>query len=142
MPSTPRFQSRSAQAPQKVSSRADARTYWHRSYTMPSMPKGNSGLLCQPARPRAMGFFVMIAQRPKTRVFAALCARANTSVRPVSSLHVLLADSLFRFTTQSQPIVALKTARYFHGQPCCYVCFGQSPPYNPHRQTSLLHPTL
>ena len=31
--------------------------------SMPSMPKGNSGLFCQPARLCTMGLFVMIAQR-------------------------------------------------------------------------------
>ena len=74
VPSTPRPRSRSAQAPPKISSRADAPTHRHRYHSMPSMPKGNSGLLCQPARPCTMGFFVMIAQRTKDRVFAAaLC---------------------------------------------------------------------
>jgi hypothetical protein len=109
---------------------------------MPSMPKGNSGLFCQPACSYTMGFFVMTNQQTKDRVFASLCARAHASVRSVSLLDVLLADSLLRLTTRSQPIVASTTARYFHDQPCCYICFGESLPYNPHRQTLLLHPTL
>ena len=41
----------------------------------------------------------MIDQRTKHRVLAPLCARAHASVRPVSLLHVLLADSLLRFAT-------------------------------------------
>ena len=116
VPSTPRPQSRSAQAPPKISSRADAPTHRHRYHSMPSMPKGNSGLLCQPACPRTMGFFVMIDQRTKNRVLAPLCARAHASVRPVSLLHVLLADSLLRFATRSHPIVASTTARCSHDQ--------------------------
>ncbi len=84
----------------------------------------------------------MIEQQTKDRVVAPLYDRAHASVRPVSLRHVLLADSLLRLTTRSQPIVASTTARYFHDQPFCYACFGESPPYNPHRQTLLLHPTL
>src|SRR5688572_15088789 len=105
------------------------------------MPKGNSGLSCWPTH-RGLGFFLMIDQRTKDRAAAPLCARAHASVRPVSLLYVLLADSLLRLTTRSQPIVASTTARYFRDQPSCYTCFGESPPYNPHRQTLLLHPTL
>src|SRR5439155_23048075 len=84
-----------------------------------------------------MGFFVMITQRTKDRPAASLCARAHASVRPVSLLHVLLADSLLRLT-RLQPIVASTTARYFHDQPSCCTCFGESPPYNSHKQTLLL----
>jgi hypothetical protein len=73
---------------------------------------------------------------------APLCARAHASVQPVSLILVLLAGCLLRFATRSQPLLAPKMARYSHHQPCCYVCVGQSPPYNPHRHTSLLHPTL
>ena len=145
VPSTPRPRSRSAQAPLKISSGADAQTHRHRYHSMPSMPKGHSGLPCRPAHPRAMGFFVMIDQRTKNRVPAPLCARAHAPLRPVSLLRVLLANSLFRFATWSQPIVALKTARTAwssHHQPCRYVCFGRSPRYNPHRPTSLPYPTL
>jgi len=131
VPSTPGPRSRSAQAPRKISSRADASTHRRRYHPVPSLPKGNSGLLCQPACPCTMGFFVMIDQRTKDRAIALLCIRAHASVRPVSLLYLLLADSLLRLTTRSQPIVALKTARHFHDQPCCYVYFGQSPPYNP-----------
>ena len=126
----------------KIRLRADASTHRHRYHPMPSMPKGNSGLPCRPARPHTMGFFVMIDQRTKNRPLQTLCARAHASVRPVSLLHVLWADSLLRFATRSRPIVALKTARYSHHQWCCYVCFDQSPRYNPHRHPSLLHPPL
>jgi hypothetical protein len=89
-----------------------------------------------------MGFFVMIDQRSKSRVLEPLCARAYASVRPVLLLHLLLADSLFRFATPSQPIVCVKDCPVFYDELCWYVCFGQSPQYNPHRQPSLLHPTL
>ena len=142
MPSTPRPWSHCAQAPLKISSRADAPTHRHRYHSMPPMPKGNFGLPCRPARPSTMGFFVMIDQRRKDRLFASLYARAHASVRPVLLLHVWLADSLFRFATRSQPIVASKTARPCQNPLRCYVCLTRCPRYNPHRQPSLLHPTL
>ena len=85
-----------------------------------------------------MGFFVMIDQQTKDRVPVLLCAKAHASVRAVLLLHVLL----WRFATQLQPIVASKTARCSHDQPCRYLYFAQSHPNNPHRQPSLLHPTL
>src|SRR6266481_10204926 len=113
VPSTPRAESRSAQAPPKISSRADAPTDRYRYHSMPPMPEGNSGLSCRPARLRTMGFFVMIDQRPKTSVLPVLCARAHASVRPVSLCHVLLADSLFRFAARSQPIVCVKDCPVF-----------------------------
>jgi hypothetical protein len=91
----------------------------HRYHSMPFMPKRNTGLFCQPAYPCTMGFFVMINQRTENGVLVLLCARAHASVRPVLLPLVLL----WRFATRLQPIVAPKTARYFHDQPCCYVCF-------------------
>ena len=133
-------QSPCAQAPPKISSRDDAPTHRHRYHSMPSMPKGNSSLPCKSACFFTMGLFVMINQPTKNRVLVLLCARAHASVRPVSLIHVLLADSVLRSTTRSQPLVASKMARYFHDQPSCYACFGESPPYNPHRHTSLLSP--
>ena len=138
VPSTLGPQSRSARATRKISSRADASTHRHRYHPVPSLPKGNSGLFCQPAYPRTMGFFVMIDQRTKHRAFASLCAGAHASVRPVLLPLVLL----WRFATRLQPIVASKTARCSHDQPCLSLYFAQSHPNNPHRQTSLLHPTL
>jgi hypothetical protein len=84
----PRPWSRCAQAPQKISSRTDARTHRYRYHAMPSMPKGNSGLACRTARPRTMGFFVMIAQRINGHVFPALCNSANASVRLLSSFYL------------------------------------------------------
>ena len=121
--------------PSQISSRADAPTHRHRYHSMPSMPKGNSGLFCQPACPCTVGFFVMIDQRTKDRALAPLCARAHASVRPVSLRYVLLADSLLAVR---HPLATTRLrqrlARYSHHQPCCYVCFDQSPPYNPHRQ--------
>jgi hypothetical protein len=80
----------------------------------PSMPKGNSGLFCQPTCPRTMAFFVMIEQPTKNRVLVLLCARAHASIRLVSLPHVLL----WRFATRLQPIGASKTARCSHDQPC------------------------
>ena len=142
VPSTPRPQSHCAQAPHTLSSGADAPTHRHRYHPMPSMPKGNSALPCQPACSCTMGFFVMIDQQTKDRAVAPLCARASASVRPVLSLYPFLPRSRLCFATRSRPIVALKTARYFHYQWCSYVCFSQPPSYNPHRQTSLLHPPL
>jgi hypothetical protein len=136
------FESRSAQAPPEVGSRADARTYRHRSLTMPSMPKGNSGLPCQPARSCTMGFFVMIDQRPNWHVFPTLCTRANASVRRVSSLHLFSAHSRYRCASELQSVGNSNHARMSHDQQQCDVCSGRYPPYNPHRQSSLLHPTL
>src|SRR5439155_18101962 len=93
VPSTPRPLSYCAEASPKIGSRDDAATYRHRYHSMPSMPKGNSGLSCQPARPHTLGFFVMIAQRTNTRALAPFSARANASVRLVSSFHRFLAHS-------------------------------------------------
>jgi hypothetical protein len=84
----------------------------------------------------------MIDQRSKSRVLEPLCARAYESVQPVLLLHLLLADSLFRFATPSQPIVCVKDCLVFYDELCRYFCFGQPPQYNPHRQPSPLHPTL
>ena len=103
--STPRPRSHCAQAFPKISSRSDASTHRHRYYSMPSMPKGNSGLPCRPAHPGAVGFFVMIDRRTKDRAIEPLCARAHAPARPVSLLHVLLADSPLRFAIWSRPIV-------------------------------------
>jgi hypothetical protein len=65
VPSTSKPQSHCAQAPPALSSGADAPTHRHRYLSMPCLPTRNSDLCCQPARPCPMGFFVMIAQRPK-----------------------------------------------------------------------------
>jgi hypothetical protein len=138
VPSTLGPGSRSAQTPLKISSGVDAPTHRHRYHSVPPMPKGNSDFPCRPARPRTMGFFVMINQPTKNRVLVLLCARAHASVRPVLLPLVLL----WRFATRLQPIVASKTARCSHDQPCLYLYFAQSHPNNPHRYTSLLHPTL
>jgi hypothetical protein len=142
MPSTPRFESRSAQAPPELGSRVDARTYWHRSHTMPSMSKGHSDLPCQTACSCTMGFLVMIDQRPNCHVFLALCTRANASVRRVSSLHLFSAHSRYRCASELQSVENSNHARMSHDQQQCDVCSGRYPPYNPHRQSSLLHPTL
>src|SRR5688500_14467980 len=141
VPSTPRPRSYCAQACPKIRSHDDTPTYRHRYLSMPSMPNGISGLCCRPAH-RRLEFFVMIDQRTKDRAAAPLGARADASVRPISSLHVLLTDSLLSFAIRSQPIVASTTARYAYDRTCRYVCLAQVPPYNPHRQSSLLHPTL
>ena len=140
MSSTPRFESRSAQAPPKVGSRANARTDRHRSHTMPFMPKGNSGLPCQPSC--TMGFFVMSGQRTNTLVLLSLCARANASVRCVSSLHLSSAHSRLRCASELQSVTNSNHTPVSHDQQRCDACSGSYPSYNPHRQSSLLHPTL
>ena len=142
VPSTPRPQSHCAQAPPKLSSGADAPTHRHRYHSMPPMPKGNSGLSCRPACPCTMGFFVMIDQRTKNRAFEPLRARAHASVRPVPLLHVFFARSLFRFTRRLQSVDASNAARSSHDLLRCYVYSARCPRYNPHRLSSLLHPTL
>ena len=121
---------------------ADAPTDRHRYHSMPSMPKGNSGLPCRPARPHSMGFFVMIAQRTDCQVFPALCTSANTSVRPVSSFYLFSADFLFGRASQLISLVNSNAARSSHDHQCCDVCSARCPRSNPHRQLSLLHPTL
>ena len=55
----------------------------------------------------------MIDQRRKDRVLEPLCARAHASVRPVSLRYILLADSLWRFATRSQPLVCVKDGPVF-----------------------------
>jgi Putative transposase len=132
VPPTPGPWSRSAQAPLQISPRADAPTHRHRYHSMPPVPKGNSSLPCQPARLCTMGFFVMIAQRPKIHVFAALCAKASASVRPVLSLHPFLPRSRLCFATRSRPILASKIARPCQNPLRCYVCSARCR-YNPHR---------
>ena len=82
----------------------------------------------------------MIDQRTKDRAFASLCARAHASVRPFSILHVLWADIQLSFATRSNPTVVEATAPCPHDRWQRYVCFDQSPLYNPHRQPSLLQP--
>ena len=63
----------------------------------PLCQKGTLVFLAGLPVPDTMGFFVMIDQRTKNRVPAPLCARAHASVRPVSLLHVLLADISIAF---------------------------------------------
>lgn len=142
VPSTPRPQSRFAQALQKISSRADAPTHRHRYHSMPSLPKGNSGFPFEPAGSRTMGFFVMIAQRTKTRVIPPLCARANVSVRLGCSFYLFSAHSYFGRACPLSSLVNSNAARSSHDHPCCNACVARCPRYNPHRQPSLLHPTL
>ena len=79
--------------PQKSVRPADARTHRHRYHSMSSVPKGNTGLVCQSACPRTLGFFVMISQRTNTHALAPFSARDNASVRLVSSFHIFLAHS-------------------------------------------------
>ena len=114
--------------PAKISSRADAPTHRHRYHSMPSMPKGNSGLPCQPARPCTMGFFVMIDQRTKNRVFAPLCARAQRIGSPcfITSRLVGRLSIAFRYPVATNRCV--KDCPVFSRPPCCYVCFGRCPP--------------
>jgi hypothetical protein len=131
-----------AKASPTLHSRADARTDRYRSHSVSSLPKRNPGLACSTARPDTPGFFVMIAQHPNSHLFPVLCARANPSVRHVSSLYVFSAHLLLRCLSCLQSVVSSNTAWSSHHHQRCYVCSGQCPRYNPHRQSLLLHPTL
>jgi hypothetical protein len=84
---------------------------------MSSMPKGNPDLPRPTAHPATSGFFVMIAQRSNSHVFPVLCARANASVRRVSSLYVFLAHLLLRCVSWLQSVVSSNTAGSPHRPP-------------------------
>ena len=137
VPSTPRAESRSAQAPPKISSPADAPTHRHRYHSMPSMPKGNSGFPFESVRPHTMGFFVMIPLRSNTRVLPPLCNSANASVRLVSSFYLFSAH--FQRASQLCSLVNSNAACSSHDHQCYDVCSDRCPRCNPHRRPSLLH---
>jgi hypothetical protein len=84
----------------------------------------------------------MIAQRTNRHVFPALCNGANGSVRLISSFYIFLAHSHVARTRQWISQVNSNAARsshdHQHGDVCSAPCHG----YNPHKQPSLLHPTL
>jgi hypothetical protein len=105
---------------------------------MPSMPKGNSGLPCRPAHPRAVGFLVMSDRRTENRVVEPLCARAHAPARPVSLLHVLLAHSPLRFA----PNRCVKDCAVFSRTTVLLRLLRPTSSSNPHKRTSLLYPTL
>jgi hypothetical protein len=52
----------------------------------------------------------MIAQHPNSHFFPVLCARANASVRRVSSLYVFSAHLLLRFVRWLQSVLSSNTA--------------------------------
>jgi hypothetical protein len=89
-----------------------------------------------------MGFFVMIAQRTNGHGFPALCESAIASVRLVSSFYLVLAHShvgrASRWISQVNLNAARSSRDHPHGNVCSARCHG----YNPHKQPSLLHPTL
>ena len=129
-----------AKASPKVHSRADARTDRYRSHSVSSLPKRNPGLPCSTAHPGTTGFFVMIAQPPNSHFLPVLCARANASLRLVSSLYVFSAHLLLRCVRWLQSVVSSNTAWSSHDHQRCYVRSGQCLRYNPHGQPLLLRP--
>jgi len=88
-----------------------------------------------------MGFFVMIAQRTNGHGFPALCEGANASVRLVSSFYLVLAHSHVGRASQWILQVNLNAARSSRDHQRD-VCSAHCHAYNPHKQPSLLHPTL
>jgi len=84
----------------------------------------------------------MIAQRNYCQVFSALCNSANTSVRLVSSFYLFSAYSHFGRACQLISLVNSNAAASLHDHPHGHVCSARCPRSNPHRQLSLLHPTL
>jgi hypothetical protein len=89
-----------------------------------------------------MGFFVMIAQRNYWHVFPALGNSATASVRLLSSLYLFSADFHFGHANQLSSMINSNAARSSHDPQCCDVCSARCLAYNPHKQPSLLHPTL
>ena len=84
----------------------------------------------------------MIAQRTNTHVLAPFSARANASVRLVSSFHLFLARSHFGGDRQLSSQVNLNAARSLHDHHHGNVWSAPCLRSNPHRRPSLLHPTL
>lgn len=84
----------------------------------------------------------MIDQRTNGQVFPALRNSAKASVRLLSSYFLLLTPSYFEDAPQLISRVNSNAARssyvHQHGDVCSAPCRS----YNPHRQLSLLHPTL
>jgi hypothetical protein len=84
----------------------------------------------------------MIAQRTNGHVFPALGNSANASMRLVSLFYLFCADFHFGRANQLSSLINSNAARSSHNHQCCDVCSAPCPSYNPHRQPSLLHPTL
>ena len=89
-----------------------------------------------------MGFFVMIAQRTNGHVFPALANSANASMRLVSSFYLFCADFLFGRANQLHSLIDSNAARCFTITSTAMFARLTALVYNPHRQPSLLHPTL
>jgi hypothetical protein len=84
----------------------------------------------------------MFAQLPNSYVFSVLCAKANESVRRVSSLYVFSAHLLLRCARWLHSVLRSNTAWSPHRPPALLGLLSSMSPYNPHRQPLLLHPTL
>ena len=84
----------------------------------------------------------MIAQRTDWQVFPALGNRAKASVRLLSSFCLFSANVHFGRACQSSSRInsnaVLSSHNHTHADVCSALCHGS----NPHRQPSLLHPTL
>src|SRR5262249_25682801 len=108
---------------------------------MPSMPKGNSGLFCQPASPCTMGFFVMdhsttqdlcVCRSGCSRCIGAPCSITSPALPALDCAWLHGRD---RLLTQSVPgLLNTHCAAVF--------CLARCPRFNPHSRPALLHPAL
>jgi hypothetical protein len=96
-----------------------------------------------------MGFFVTIDQRTENGVLALLCARAPRISSPVFHTSHLIGRHPIISQHPIEFRYSVASNRCGNDGPVFFMTDGGGtsalanlPPYNPHRQPSLLHPTL